>query len=131
MDAFNNWRIDMMAECQGCYVVRLSVYSLLSRKKRFHAMWRARVKTIVRRLQNRRMTETMVLSPILLKSSLSICLRNLIRVTSTTAIGSIRSRYTRPLPPTVLAKIFGSNKGKPFGKDATAGSDLQRTVNFM
>ncbi|XP_070167864.1 L-lactate dehydrogenase [Polyergus mexicanus] len=77
------------------------------------------------------MTETMVLSPIPLKSSLSICLRNLIRVTSTTAIGSVRSRCTRSLPPTVLTKIFGSNKGKLFGKDATAGSDLQRTVNFI
>ncbi|KAL6442798.1 hypothetical protein ACFW04_002692 [Cataglyphis niger] len=74
----------------------------------------------------------MVLSPILLKSSLSICLKNLICVTSTTAIGSVRSRYSYPLPPTVLAKIFGSNKGKPFGKDATAGSDLQRNaVNFL
>lgn len=130
MDAFNNWRIDMMAECQRCYVVRLSVYSLLSKKKRFYAMWRARVKTIVRRLQNQWMTE-MVLSPILSKSMLSICLKNLIRVTSTAAIGSIRSRYTRALPPTVLTKIFGNNKGKPFGKDATTGSDLQRAVNFV
>jgi len=33
MDAFNNWRTDIMAECQGCYVDRLSGYSLLSRKK--------------------------------------------------------------------------------------------------
>ncbi|EFN62195.1 L-lactate dehydrogenase [Camponotus floridanus] len=73
----------------------------------------------------------MVLSSILSKSTLSICLKNLIRVTSIAAIDSIRSQYTRALPPTVLTKIFGSNRGKPFGKDATAGSDLQRAVNFV
>ncbi|XP_072742501.1 L-lactate dehydrogenase [Anoplolepis gracilipes] len=73
----------------------------------------------------------MVLSSILSKSSLSICLKNFVCVTSTTTKGSIRSRHTRALPSTVLSKIFGSNKGKPFGKDVTAGSDLQKAVNFV
>ncbi|XP_019888350.1 L-lactate dehydrogenase [Ooceraea biroi] len=72
----------------------------------------------------------MVLSPLLSNSSLSGCLRNLVRVTSMR--NSVRSRHTRALPPTILSKIFGVNKGKAFGKDAaTAGSDFQRSVNFV
>jgi len=105
-----------------------SVYSLFSRKK-FHAMWRAWVKTIVRRLQNRWVTEAMVLSLLLSNSLLPICLRNLTRVTLTRDF--IRNRYTRTLPPTILTTILGRDKGKSFGKDATSDSKIQRAVNFV
>ncbi|XP_012230514.2 L-lactate dehydrogenase [Linepithema humile] len=70
----------------------------------------------------------MVLSPLLSNSSLPICLRTLVRVTSTRNF--VRSRHNRALPPTILTKVFGSNKGKTFGKEATAGS-AQKTLNFV
>ncbi|KAH0946499.1 hypothetical protein HN011_002822 [Eciton burchellii] len=102
MDVFNNWRTDIMA---------------------------ARVKTIVRRLQNRRVAEAMILSSLLSNPSLPRCW-NLVCATSMRIC--IRSRHTRALPPTILKKIFRDNKGKTFTKDAaTIGSDLQRTVNFI
>ncbi|KYN04330.1 PREDICTED: L-lactate dehydrogenase-like [Cyphomyrmex costatus] len=71
----------------------------------------------------------MVLSPLLSNSLLPICLRNLIRVTLTRDF--VRNRYTRTLPPTVLTKILGRDKGKSFGKDASSGSGVQRAVNFV
>ncbi|KAL0124181.1 hypothetical protein PUN28_006186 [Cardiocondyla obscurior] len=70
----------------------------------------------------------MVLSPLLSNSLLSVCLRNFACVTLTKNL--IRNRYTRALPPTILAKIFGNN-GKSFGKDATSNSSLQKTFNFV
>ncbi|XP_024884032.1 L-lactate dehydrogenase-like [Temnothorax curvispinosus] len=71
----------------------------------------------------------MVLSPLLSNSSLSICLRNLARVTLTRDF--VRNRYTRALPPTILTKVFGNNKGNTFGKDAASGSNFQRALNFV
>ncbi|XP_029052082.2 L-lactate dehydrogenase-like [Osmia bicornis bicornis] len=47
------------------------------------------------------------------------------------------NRFRRTLPPTILKEIFGGNKEKKkfmsadFGKDASAGSDLQRAVSFV
>ncbi|KAL6261643.1 hypothetical protein P5V15_006731 [Pogonomyrmex californicus] len=71
----------------------------------------------------------MILLSLLSNSSLPICLRNFSYVTLTRDF--IRNRYTYALPPTILSKVFGSTKGKTFGKDATPGSNLQRTLNFV
>ncbi|EFN76242.1 hypothetical protein EAI_14567 [Harpegnathos saltator] len=72
----------------------------------------------------------MVLSSVLSNSSLPLCLRHLVRLTSTADF--VRSRFLRTLPPTILTEVLGrKDKGKSFGKDATAGSDLQGVHNFM
>ncbi|XP_032669676.1 L-lactate dehydrogenase B chain-like [Odontomachus brunneus] len=70
----------------------------------------------------------MVLPSLLSNSSLPLCLRHLVRLTSTCDF--VRSRYLRTLPPTILSGVLGRDKGKRFGKDATAGSDLQGVHNF-
>ncbi|XP_011697927.1 PREDICTED: L-lactate dehydrogenase-like [Wasmannia auropunctata] len=71
----------------------------------------------------------MVLLPLLSSSFIPICLGNLSRVTLRRNL--VRNRYTRTLPPTILTKIFESNKGKTFGKDATSDSKVQKAINFV
>lgn len=44
--------------------------------------------------------------------------------------------FRRDLPPTILKEIFAGGKtnrlvSADFGKDATAGNDLQRAVSFV
>ncbi|XP_003705634.1 L-lactate dehydrogenase [Megachile rotundata] len=77
----------------------------------------------------------MVLSHICSSCSLRIHLRRTIGVISRRHMGM--SRFRRTLPPTLLKDIFSGNKAKKkfpsadFGKDASAGSDLQRAVSFV
>ncbi|XP_053994745.1 L-lactate dehydrogenase-like [Hylaeus volcanicus] len=77
---------------------------------------------------------------VLLSRMLSIptllkCLRYTANVTSRRSL-KYSSYPRRALPPTILSEILGSKKTEKFasadfGKDATAGSDLQRAVSFV
>lgn len=77
----------------------------------------------------------MVLSRMLSISSRPTCLRFTLQ--QLILRRSLATRHNRPtLPPTILKEYFGGSKIKrlasaDFGKDATAGSDLQRAVSFV
>ncbi|XP_017759805.1 PREDICTED: L-lactate dehydrogenase-like [Eufriesea mexicana] len=76
----------------------------------------------------------MVLSRMLSISSLPTCLKCTISLISRRSFATRHTR--RRLPPTILKDIFAGGKSNKFasadfGKDATAGSDLQRAVSFV
>ncbi|XP_033352650.1 L-lactate dehydrogenase-like [Bombus vosnesenskii] len=76
----------------------------------------------------------MVLSRMLSISSLPACVKCTICTISRRSFAS--KHFRRSLPPTILKDIFAGGKTKKiasadFGKDATAGNDLQRAVSFV
>lgn len=84
--------------------------------------------------QNHQVLEAMVLSRMLSISSLPACVKCTICTISRRSFAS--KHFRRSLPPTILKDIFTGGKTKKiasadFGKDATAGNDLQRAVSFV
>lgn len=67
-------------------------------------------------------------------SSLPTCIRCTICLISRRNVAT--RHFRRTLPPTILKEIFTGDRTKKFasadfGKDAAAGSDLQRAVSFV
>ncbi|KOX77687.1 L-lactate dehydrogenase C chain [Melipona quadrifasciata] len=76
----------------------------------------------------------MILSRMLPISSLPTCLKCTMCQISRRSLAS--KHFRRDLPPTILKEVFAGGKTKrlvsaDFGKDATAGSDLQSAVSFV